>query len=78
MAVMAEVVSNIYSSWLSLCDQSTLIVECGEANKDHSEGVSLELQGGEEELKQGFPQGEEVETIELEEVVEDLGVVRSP
>ena len=36
----------------SSCNQSTPIDECGGSTKEHSEGVNLELQGEEEELKQ--------------------------
>jgi len=51
IATIAEAVYNMVSSGLSLCDQKTPIIECGEAIKEHSEGVSLELQGVEEGLK---------------------------
>ncbi|RTK47808.1 hypothetical protein DRJ87_15695, partial [Enterococcus faecalis] len=51
MAIMVEAIGNIVSSRLSLCDQGTPIVECGEATKELSEGVNLKLQGEEEELK---------------------------
>ncbi|RYR16160.1 hypothetical protein Ahy_B04g073134 [Arachis hypogaea] len=70
IATLAEAVSNMVSSRLSLCDQGTPIVECGVVIKEYSEGVSLELQGIEEWVEQGLPQGEEVKTIEPEEVVE--------
>ncbi|QHN96198.1 uncharacterized protein DS421_18g616390 [Arachis hypogaea] len=69
MAIIAEAVSNMVSSRLSLCDQGTPIVECGEATKELSGEVILELQGEEEELKQEVQQEEEVENIEQKEVV---------
>jgi len=75
MVILVEAVSNMASSRLSLSNQGTPIDECGEAPKEHSEGVSLELQGEEEELKQGVQQEEEVKITEQEEVVEAFGEV---
>ncbi|XP_057741328.1 glutenin, low molecular weight subunit-like [Arachis stenosperma] len=68
-AIMVEAISNIVSSCLSLRNQGTPIVECGEVIKELSKGVELELQGGEEELKQEVQQEEKVEMIEPKEVV---------
>ncbi|RYR29683.1 hypothetical protein Ahy_B01g054135 [Arachis hypogaea] len=69
MVIMVEAIGNMVSSRLSLCNQGTPIVECGEATKELGEGVNLKLHEEEEELKQGVQQEEEVEISEQKEVV---------
>nr|XP_025692865.1 uncharacterized protein LOC112795128 [Arachis hypogaea] len=74
---MVKAIDNM-ASHLSLYDQGTPIIFCGEEIKEHRERVNLELQDEEEELRQEVQQEEEAETIEQEEgMVEDLGDVMS-